>query len=191
MFLELEVTVYLLRNVVVSVLLPVVEFLRSSTCSHLVSLPHNVGLDDLETVVPAVDDKPRRNVLSCLGSLHGLEPLVDLLVPVVLLGPAHVHVGLDGDGGDGSVELPVVVGEGVGGVELNVLVGEDGGDSTFLVIFVLDQASLLCLDHTSECITKYELEILIERLEGFRRFIPLNDGEEPCNGDLLGSLIKW
>ena len=69
-------------------------------------------------------------------------------------------MGLDDDGGDGSVELPVVVGEGVGGVELFVLVGEGGGDSRLLVNFVLDQASLLCLDHTSECITKYEQEIL-------------------------------
>ena len=42
----------------------------------------------------------------------------------------------------------------------------------------------------NKTVTKYELEILIERLEGFRRFIPLNDGEEPCNGDLLESLIK-
>ena len=70
------------------------------------------------------------------------------------LGEPHVHVGLDDDRGDGSVELPVVVGEGVGGVELFVLVGEGGGDSRLLVNFVLDQASLLCLDHTSECIAK-------------------------------------
>ena len=58
MFLELEMTVHVLRYPVVSVLLPVVESLRSGVCSHLVSLPHNVGLDDLETVVPAVDDRP-------------------------------------------------------------------------------------------------------------------------------------
>jgi hypothetical protein len=42
MFLELEMTVHMLRNLVVSVLLPVVELLRSGACSHLVSLPHNV-----------------------------------------------------------------------------------------------------------------------------------------------------
>ena len=65
-------------------------------------------------------------------------------------------MGLDGDEGDGSVELLVV-----GGVEFLVVVGEVGNDSKLLVNFVLDQASLLCLDHTSECITKYELEILI------------------------------
>ena len=39
-------------------------------------------------------------------------------------------------------------------------------------------------------ITKYEQEILIERLEGFHRFIPVSDGKEPCNGDFLKSLIE-
>jgi hypothetical protein len=88
MFLELEVTVHLLRNVVVSVLLPVVELLRSGVCSHLVSLPHNVGLDDLDGVVPIVNDKLRHGVLSCLGSLHILESLIDHLVNVGFLGQA-------------------------------------------------------------------------------------------------------
>ena len=46
------------------------------------------------------------------------------------LGKLHIHVGLGGDVGDGSVELLVVVGEG-------------GGGSRLLVNFVLDQASLL------------------------------------------------
>jgi hypothetical protein len=55
----------------VSVLLPVIELLRFGACSHLVSLPLNVGLDDLENVVPIVDGKLRHNVLFCLGSLHG------------------------------------------------------------------------------------------------------------------------
>jgi hypothetical protein len=84
MFSELEMTVHVLRSLVVSVLLPVVELLRSGACGHLVSLPHNVCLDDLETVVPAVDDRPRRDVLSCLVRLHGLEPLVDLIVTLFL-----------------------------------------------------------------------------------------------------------
>ena len=78
----------MLGNVVVSVLLPVFELLRSGTCCHLVSLPHNVGLDDLEGVVPIIDGRLGHNVLSCLGSLHDLEPLVDLLVHIVLLGQA-------------------------------------------------------------------------------------------------------
>ena len=56
--------------------------------SHLISLLPNVGLDDLESVVPIVNDKLGRSVLSCLGSLHDLVPLVDLLVHVVLLGQA-------------------------------------------------------------------------------------------------------
>jgi hypothetical protein len=84
MFSELEMTVHVLRSLVVSVLLPVVELLRSGACGHLVSLPHNVCIDDLETVVPAVDDGPRRDVLSCLVSLHGLEPLVDLIATLFL-----------------------------------------------------------------------------------------------------------
>jgi hypothetical protein len=46
------------------------------------------------------------------------------------LGKLHIHVGLGGDVGDGSVELLVVVREG-------------GGGSRTLVNFVLDQASLL------------------------------------------------
>jgi hypothetical protein len=66
-FLELEMTVHVLRDVVVSVLLPVVELLRSGTCSHLVSHPLNVGLDDLESLIP-IDDKLRHNFLSCLDS---------------------------------------------------------------------------------------------------------------------------
>ena len=80
------VTVHVLGNVVVSVTLPVVELLRSGACCHLVRLPCNVGLDDLESVIPFVNDKLGHNVLSCLGSLHDLGPLVDLLVHVVLLG---------------------------------------------------------------------------------------------------------
>ena len=55
------------------------------------------------------------------------------LYTLVFLGNPHVHVGLDGDGVDGNVELPVVIGEGVGGVELHVLVGEGGGDGVLLV----------------------------------------------------------
>ena len=168
-------TVHVLRNLVVSVLLPVVELLRSGACSHLVSLPHNVCLDDLETVFPAVDDKPRRNVLSCLVSLHGLEPLVDLIVHVVLE-QAHVHVGPVGGEGDGSVKLLVIGGEGVGVSSSSTL------SST--------QALLLLLDHTSECITKYELEVLIERLIGFPRFIPLIDRKESCNDNFLEGLIE-
>jgi hypothetical protein len=39
-------------------------------------------------VVPIVDVRLGHNVLSCLGSLHDSEPLVDLLVHVVLLGQA-------------------------------------------------------------------------------------------------------
>ena len=65
MFLELEMTVHVLRDLVVSALLPVVELLRSGVCSHLVSLPHNVGLDDLDSVVPVVNDKLVHGVLSC------------------------------------------------------------------------------------------------------------------------------
>ena len=86
-------------------------------------------------------------------------------------------MGLDGDEADGSVELFVVVGEG-------------GGVGRLLVNVVLDTSFTSFLDHTSECITKYEQEILIERLEGFHRFIPVSDGKEPCNGDFLKSLIE-
>jgi hypothetical protein len=56
---------------------------------------------------------------------------------LVFWGKPHVHAGLDSDEVDGSVELPVVVGEVVGGVELLVLVGEGGGDSVLLVNFFL------------------------------------------------------
>jgi hypothetical protein len=56
MFLELEMTVHVLRDVVVSVLLPVVRLLRSGACSHLVSPPFNVCLDDLESLIP-IDGK--------------------------------------------------------------------------------------------------------------------------------------
>ena len=91
--------------------------------------------------------------------------LVDLIVHVVL-GQAHVHVGPVGDEGDGSVELLGVVGEGVGDGVLLVVVGEDGGGDELLVVgakvsaayssstLSSTQASLLLLDHTSECITK-------------------------------------
>ena len=78
-------TVHLLGNVVVSVLLPVVELLRSGVCSHLVSLPHNAGLDDLDSVAPIVNDKLGHVVLSCLGSLHDLETHVGQLVHVGFL----------------------------------------------------------------------------------------------------------
>jgi hypothetical protein len=30
----------------------------------------------------------------------------------------------------------------------------------------------------------------IERLDDFHRFIPVSDEKEPCNGDLLKSLIE-
>ena len=84
MFLELEVTVHLFGNV----LLTAVEFLRSGACSHLVSLPLNVCLDDLDSVVPIVNDRPGHSVLSCLGSFHSLESLVDQLIHVGFLGQA-------------------------------------------------------------------------------------------------------
>jgi hypothetical protein len=84
MFLELEMTVHVLRDVIVNVLFAVVGLLSSGACSHLVSPPYNVCLDDLETVVPAVNDRLGRDVLSCLVSLHGLEPLVDLIVTLFL-----------------------------------------------------------------------------------------------------------
>ena len=88
-------------------------------------------------------------------------------------------MGLDGDEGDGSVELLVVV-------------GEDGGVGRLLVNLVLDTSFTSFLDRTSECITKYEQEILIERLEGFQRFIPLIGGKESCNDGFLNGLIyKW
>ena len=74
----------MLGNVVVSVLLPVTILLRSCACSQLVNLLLNVGLDDLDNVVPIVNGKLRRNVLSCLGRFYSLESLVDLLVHVVL-----------------------------------------------------------------------------------------------------------
>jgi hypothetical protein len=54
------------------------------------------------------------------------------LYTLFFLGKPHVYVGLDGDEGDGSVELFVVVGEG-------------GVVGRLLVNVVLDQASLLFL----------------------------------------------
>ena len=73
MFLELEMTVHVLRNVVVNVLLPVVGLLRSGTCSHLVSPPLNVGLDDLKSLIP-IDDKPRHNFcLVLIAVLFGIS----------------------------------------------------------------------------------------------------------------------
>jgi hypothetical protein len=119
----------------------------------------------------------------------------------LFLGSPHVHVVPGGDEGDGSVKLLVVVGEGVGDDVLLVVVGEGGSGDELLVVgakvlaanssstLSLTQASLLFLDHTSECITKYELEVLIERLKGFRRFIPLIDGKESCNDSFLEGLI--
>jgi hypothetical protein len=53
-------TVHVLRDVLVSVLLPVVKLLRSGACSHLVSSPLNVDLDDLESLIP-IDDKLRHS----------------------------------------------------------------------------------------------------------------------------------
>jgi hypothetical protein len=154
----------MLRNVVVSVLLPVVELLRSGACSHLVSLPLNVGLDDLESSIP-IDDKLRHNFLSCLDSRLVWNLL--LIYPFTLfLGRPHVHVGPVGDEGNGSVKLLDVVGEGVGNGVLLVVVGEGGGGDELLVVgakvsaansastLSSTQASLLLFDHTSECITK-------------------------------------
>ena len=78
----------------------------------------------------------------------------------------HVYVGSVGDEGNGSVKLLGVVGEGVGDGVLLVVVGEDGGGDELLVVgakvsaayssstLSLTQASLLLLDHTSECIAK-------------------------------------
>ena len=90
----------------------------------------------------------------------------------LFLGRPHVHVGPGGDKGDGSVKLLDVAGEGVGDGVLLVVVGEGGGGDELLVVgakvsaacssstLSSTQASLLLFDHTSECITKYELEIL-------------------------------
>jgi hypothetical protein len=197
MFLGLEMAVHVLGNVVVSVLLPVVELLRSGVCSHLVRLPLNVGLDDLESSLP-IDDKLRHSFLSCPDSL-----LVWNLSFTLFLGRSHVHVGPGGDEGDGSVKFLSVVGEGVGDGVLLVVVGEgDGGDELLVVgakvsaaysssTFVLDTSfTSFGLDHTSECITKYELEVLIERLIGFQRFIPLIERKESCNDNFLEGLIE-
>jgi hypothetical protein len=132
MFLELEMTVHVLGNVVVNVLLLVVELPRSGACSHLVSLPLNVGLDDLESSIP-IDDKLRHNFLSCLDSL--LVWNLSLIYSFTLfLGRPHVHVGPGGDEGDGSVKLLDVVGEGVGDGVLLVVVGEGGGGDELLVV---------------------------------------------------------
>jgi hypothetical protein len=80
-------------------------------------------------------------------------------------------MGLVGDEGNGVVVLLLdVAGEGVGDGVLLVVVGE-GGDELLVVWAKVSaacssstlsstQASLLLFDHTSECITKYELEIL-------------------------------
>jgi hypothetical protein len=84
LFLKLKVAVHVLGNVVVSVLLSVTILLRSCACSQLVNLLLNVGLDDLDNVVPIVNWKLRRNVLSCLGRFYSLESPIDLLVHVVL-----------------------------------------------------------------------------------------------------------
>jgi hypothetical protein len=142
------VTVHLLGNVVVSVLLPVVEFLRSGACSHLVILPLNVGLDDLDSVAPIVNDKLGHGVLSCLGSLHSLEPLVDQLVHVGFLGQApHLHGSCWRQGRWRRRTSPRCRRRRWRWQRAPCLQS-------------LTQASLLVLDHTSECITKYELEIL-------------------------------
>ena len=39
-------------------------------------------------------------------------------------------------------------------------------------------------------VTKYELEVLIERLIGFQRFIPLIERKESCNDNFLEGLIE-
>jgi hypothetical protein len=81
-------------------------------------------------------------------------------------GRPHVHVGPVADEGDGSVKLLGVVGEGVGDGVLLIVVGEGGGGDELLFVgaevsaacssstLSSTQASLLLLDHTSECITK-------------------------------------
>jgi hypothetical protein len=80
----------------------------------------------------------------------------------------HVYMGLVGDEGNGVVVLLLdVAGKGVGDGVLLVVVGE-GGDELLVVgakvsaacsssTLSSTQASLLLFDHTSECITKYEL----------------------------------
>jgi hypothetical protein len=82
LFLKPMVTMHVLGNVVVSVPLPIVELLKFGACRHLVSLLLNVVLDDLEDVIPIVDEKHGHSVLSVLGVLHDLE----------LLGNLHVHI---------------------------------------------------------------------------------------------------
>jgi hypothetical protein len=164
MFLELEMTVHVLGNVVVSVLLLVVDLLRSGAYSHLVSLPLNVGLGDLESSIP-IDDKLRHNYLSCLDSL--LVWNLSLIYAFTLfLGRPHVHVGPGGDKGGGSVKLLDVAAEGVGDSVLLVVVGEGGGGDKLLVVgakvsaayssstLSSTQALFHLLDHTSECIAK-------------------------------------
>jgi hypothetical protein len=125
--------VHVLGNIVVSVLLPVIELLRSGACSHLVSFPLNVGLDDLENVAPIV-------TVWKLSSISSFT--------LFFLGKLHVHMGLGGGKGDGGVKLLLV------GARVAAAVGSSSTLST-------TQASLLLLEYASECITKYELEILI------------------------------
>jgi hypothetical protein len=53
------------------------------------------------------------------------------LYTLFFLGKPHVYVGLDGDEGDGSVELLVVVGEGGGGGKLLVNLVLDSSFTSF------------------------------------------------------------
>jgi hypothetical protein len=87
---------------------------------------------------------------------------------LVFLVKPHVYMGLVGDEGNGVVVLLLdVAGEGVGDGVLLVVVGEGGDELLVVGAKVLaayssstlssTQASLLLFDHTSECITKYEL----------------------------------
>ena len=59
--------------------------------------------------------------------------MINLYTLVFLVKP-HVHAGLDGNEGDGSVKLLDVAGEGVGDGVLLVAVGEGGGGDKLLVI---------------------------------------------------------
>jgi hypothetical protein len=111
MFLELEMTVHVLGNVVVSVLLLIVELLRSVACSHLVSLPLNVGLADLESVVPIVSDELGHVILYSFlvsAAFTIWSPSSIYLYTLFFLGKPHVHVGLGGGDGDGVVVLLLV-----------------------------------------------------------------------------------
>jgi hypothetical protein len=201
MFLELEMAVHVLGNVVVSVLLLVVELLRSGVCSHLVSLPLNVGLDDLESSLP-IDDKLRHSFLSCLDSLLVWNLSLILLVHVVF-GQVPRSRRSWWRRGRRQRQAPRRCWRRCWRRRAPRCCWRrwrrrraprrwgKGGGSVLLVNFVLDTSfTSFVLDHTSECITKYELEVLIERLIGFQRFIPLIDRKESCNDNFLEGLIE-